>query len=80
MAAFGLAILSQSALAVPGQTQLTTFQAWALVLGGIIITLALMYAAVGMMWQKKPFSEISHVFIGGVIFGSAPIIGAVLVG
>jgi hypothetical protein len=76
--AFAFAVLSQSALAVPGESSLNTFQQWMNVLGGIIITLAIMYAAIGMMWQKKHFSEVAHVFIGGILFGAATIVGPML--
>jgi type IV secretion system protein VirB2 len=69
--AFALAILSQSALAVPGQTALNTVSQWLLTLGVIVLTIAIMWAAFGMMFQKKHFAEISHVFLGGIMFGSA---------
>lgn len=77
--ALGLALVSQAALATPGQSQLSTLQTWLLAIGGIVITLALMYAGLEMAWKKKPFSEISHVFFGGILFGAAPMIAAMII-
>lgn len=77
--ALGLALISQSALATPGQSQLSTLQTWMLVCGATVITIALMYCGGKMAFQKTPFHEISHVFFGGILFGCAPVIAAMLI-
>ena len=77
--ALGLALISQSALATPGQSQLSTLQTWMLVGGATVMTIALMYVGVQMAFKKTPFHELSHVFFGGILFGSAPMIGAMLI-
>jgi 1,4-dihydroxy-2-naphthoate octaprenyltransferase len=77
--ALGLALISQSALATPGQSQLSTLQTWLLAGGATVITLALMYCGLQMAAKKTPFHEISHVFFGGILFGIAPIVTAMLI-
>lgn len=76
----GLMLISQAALAAPGVSQLSTLQTWMVAGGGIIVTLALMYVGLRMAWQKTPFHEVSHVFWGGILFGAAPMVGAMLIG
>lgn len=77
--ALSLALISQSAFATPGQSQLSTLQLWLTVIGATVITLALMYVALQMAWKKTPFHENSHVFWAGILFGSAPMIVAMLI-
>lgn len=77
--ALGLALISQSALATPGQSQLSTLQTWLLAAGATIITIALMYCGLQMSFKKTPFHELSHVFFGGILFGIAPMVGAMLI-
>lgn len=74
----GLA-LSQSALATPGQTQLSVVQGWMLAIGGFIVTIAVMVVGFKMMYQKIPFHECSHVLWGGILVGSATAIGGTLI-
>ncbi|MFT3960907.1 TrbC/VirB2 family protein [Propionivibrio sp.] len=75
----GLAFISQSVLATPGQSQLSTVQGWLQVLGGTIITIAVMYVSLKMAFQKTPFHELSHVLAGGVLFGCASLVGSMLI-
>lgn len=77
--ALGLALISQSVLATPGQSQLSTVQAWLLAVGGTLITIAVMYVGLKMAFQKTPFHELSHVLIGGIIFGCAPMLAALFI-
>ena len=77
--ALGLALISQAALATPGQTQLSTLQTWLLAIGVTVITIALMYCGLQMAFKKAQFQDISHVFFGGILFGSAPMIAAMLI-
>lgn len=76
---FLLALISNSALATPGQAQLSTLQMWLTIAGAIIVTISIMFAAFKMMVQRTPWADISHVFMGGVLFGIAPIVGAMLI-
>lgn len=75
----GLMLASQAAMATPGASQLSTLQTWMIAAGGLIVTLALMYVGLKMAFQKMPFHEVSHVFWGGILFGAAPMVGAMLV-
>lgn len=77
--ALGLMFISRAAFAVPGASQLSTVQTWMIAIGAIIVTLALMYVALKMTFQKMPFHEVSHVFWGGILFGAAPMIGGMLI-
>lgn len=79
LVALGLALISQSVLATPGQSQLSTLQTWLLAAGGIIITIACMYVGLQMTFRKTPFHELSHVLLGGIIFGCAPMLASMLI-
>lgn len=78
-ALFLISIISQSAFATPGQNQLSTLQMWMQIAGAGLITIAIMVVGYRMWFEKVPLRECSHVLIGGIMFGSASIIGSMLI-
>lgn len=77
--AIGLAFC-QSALATPGQTQLSTIQGWLYALSAVIVTIAIMVFCFKLLFQKTPFHECSHILWGGIGIGAAPTIAALFIG
>ncbi|HEF2021874.1 TrbC/VirB2 family protein [Campylobacter jejuni] len=48
-------------------------------LGGVLLTIALMWCASRIMYQGQTLREVASVFIGGVIFGSASAIAGYII-
>ncbi|WP_353477123.1 TrbC/VirB2 family protein [Campylobacter jejuni] len=48
-------------------------------LGGVLLTIALMWGASKIMYQGQTLREVAPVFIGGVIFGSASAIAGYII-
>ncbi|EJB0525345.1 conjugal transfer protein TraC, partial [Campylobacter jejuni] len=48
-------------------------------LGGVLLTIALMWCASRIMYQGQTLREVAPVFIGGVIFGSASAIAGYII-
>ncbi|EDO6913584.1 TrbC/VirB2 family protein [Campylobacter coli] len=48
-------------------------------LGGVLLTIALMWGASKIMYQGQTLREVAPVFIGGVIFGSASTIAGYII-
>ncbi|HEF1763461.1 TrbC/VirB2 family protein [Campylobacter jejuni] len=48
-------------------------------LGGVLLTIALMWGASRIMYQGQTLREVAPVFIGGVIFGSASAIAGYII-
>lgn len=45
-------------------------------IGGVVLTLAIMWSAFKVMWQHQTIKEVAPVLIGGVLIGSASAISA----
>jgi type IV secretion system protein VirB2 len=50
---------------------LTTVQTFLIGIGVVIATIAILLVGFKMMYRKTPWDEVSHVFWGGLIAGSA---------
>ncbi|HED4368690.1 TrbC/VirB2 family protein [Campylobacter jejuni] len=48
-------------------------------LGGVLLTIALMWCTSRIMYQGQTLREVAPVFIGGVIFGSASAIAGYII-
>ncbi len=48
--------------------------------GVVIIVIALMWVGVKMMFQHAKWSEVAHIFFGGILVGGAAAIGGQLYG
>jgi type IV secretion system protein VirB2 len=60
-------------------TLLNTIQTTLLGVGGVICTIAIIWAGFRMMFQHARFGDIANVFIGGVFVGCATVIAAMLI-
>ena len=60
-------------------TKLTAVQTLLLSLGGIIMTIAFVVGGWRMAFDKQTLRDVSSIFIGGVIVGSASALGTWLV-
>lgn len=82
-AATGLALVS-AAPAYAQITQLTSGLDWIRTtisgVGVVIIIIAIMWVGVKMMFQHAKWSEVAHIFFGGILVGGAAAIGPQLFG
>lgn len=60
-------------------TLLTTIQTTLLGVGGVICSIAIIWAGFKMMFQHARFGDIANVFIGGLFVGCATVIAAMLI-
>ncbi|WP_144156326.1 TrbC/VirB2 family protein [Paraburkholderia sp. BCC1885] len=60
-------------------TLLTTIQTTLLGVGGVICSIAIIWAGFRMMFQHARFGDIANVFIGGLFVGCATVIAAMLI-
>ncbi len=60
-------------------TLLNTIQTTLLGVGGVICTIAIIWAGFKMMFQHARFGDIANVFIGGLFVGCATVIAAMLI-
>ena len=79
----GMALVS-AAPAYAQITQLTSGLDWIRTtisgVGVVIIIIALMWTGVKMMFQHAKWSEVAHIFFGGILVGGAAAIGPQLFG
>ncbi|TDN67176.1 type IV secretion system protein VirB2 [Paraburkholderia sp. BL10I2N1] len=60
-------------------TLLNTIQTTLLGVGGVICSIAIIWAGFKMMFQHARFGDIANVFIGGLFVGCATVIAAMLI-
>jgi type IV secretion system protein VirB2 len=60
-------------------TLLNTIQTTLLGVGGVICTIAIIWAGFKMMFQHARFADIANVFIGGLFVGCATVIASMLI-
>jgi type IV secretion system protein VirB2 len=63
-----------------GKAALNTIQVGLLSLGGVCITIALMFVGFRMLFQAAQWKDVAPVFWGGVIIGSASSISSMFLG
>lgn len=62
------------------KSTLNTLQTWILSLGGVIVTIALMFVGFRMTFQAAQWKDVAPVFWGGVLVGSASGIATMIIG
>ena len=85
--ATGYALGLSASLAVPAWAQisqltsgLTWIQSTISGIGVVVIIIAIMWVGVKMMFQHAKWSEVAHIFFGGILVGGAAAIGPQLFG
>jgi len=58
---------------------LTDVNTWMLGIGGVIVTCALMFVGFRMVFQAAEWKDVAPVFWGGVLIGSAALVGPQLI-
>ncbi len=65
-------------------SQLTSGMTWIQTtltgIGALMIILAIMWCGFKMIWQHAKWSEVAHIFFGGILIGGAAAIGPQLFG
>ncbi len=49
-------------------------------IGAVLIIIAIMWCGFKMIWQHAKWSEVAHIFFGGILIGGAAAIGPQLFG
>lgn len=58
---------------------LTSIRNMLIVIGGVLFTIAIIFAGFKMAFQHARWSDISHIVIGGILVGSATAIAGALI-
>ncbi len=73
------AVLAASPTYAMQISQLTSGMTWIQTtltgIGGLMIILAIMWCGFKMIWQHAKWSEVAHIFFGGILIGGAAAIG-----
>ena len=59
---------------------LTWIQTTLVGIGTVLIIIAIMWCGFKMIWQHAKWSEVAHIFFGGILIGGAAAIGPQLFG
>jgi type IV secretion system protein VirB2 len=60
--------------------KLSTIQTALTAVGGVVVTIALIYVGMKMVFQAAEWKDVAPVFWGAVLIGGASIIGGALIG
>lgn len=82
LAGYGLAFATPTYAAQISQltSGLTWIQTTITGIGVLVIIIAIMWTGVKMMFQHAKWSEVAHIFFGGILVGGAAAIGPQLFG
>lgn len=62
-----------------GSGTLSTIISWLQGIGVLVITIAIIWAAFRIAFQGARINDVAPIFIGGILFGSAPLIASMVI-